>query len=243
MPQVSANTSQKPGVPGEPCRPLSQSTVSPPSKYPITSIILSFNSVLLPLSQLPGTNFTRAVSSQSQTSSASAHYSIPPHSASTQQQRQPQAPPLSVAMTTTSALTSEGQWSSVQSMKQPLPPVPPYVKGYSGMWGGQPTPYGMQRPMDSGGGGARPGLPIDMGREERKRQLLRMQQEQMIQAQQARRMQQQQQQMVGHTPMYPPPPGQPPPGMMPMGQGGMPPGYSQGSSLPTHTMPPGHMNM
>ena len=147
---------------------------------------------------LPGSNFTRVVSSQSQTST-SAPYSIPSHSASTQQQRQPQAPPLSIAMTTTS---SEGQWTTMQSMKQPPPPVPLYVKGYSGMWGGQPAPYGMQRPMDSSGG-VRAGLPIDMGREERKRQILRMQQEQTIQAQQARRMQQQQ--VVGHTPMYPPP--------------------------------------
>lgn len=208
-----------------------------PVSSPLTLWMLSFNCVLIHIylshsPQLPGSNFTRVVSSQSQTST-SAPYSMPSHSASTQQQRQPQAPPLSIAMTT----SSEGQWSSMQSMKQPPPPVPPR---YSGMWGGQPAPYGMQRPMDSGGG-VRAGLPMDMGREERKRQFLRMQQEQMIQAQQARRMQQQQ--VVGHTPMYPPPPGQPPPGMMPMGQGGMPPGYSQGSSLPTHTMPPGHMNM
>jgi len=177
-------------------------------------------------------------SSQSQTST-SVPYSMPSHSVSTYQQRQPQAPPSSVAMTTTGAMTSEGQWSSAQPMKQlPPPPMPQYGKGYGGGWGGQPVPYGMQRSMSSAtgiGGGARVGVPMDVGQEERKRQMLRMQQEQLIQAQQARRMQ-----VAGHTPMYP---GPPPPGMMPMGQGGLPPGYSQSSNLPPHTMPPGPMNM
>jgi len=46
--------------------------------------------------------------------------------------------------------------------------------------------------------------------------------------------------VAGHTPMYP---GPPPPGMMPMGQGGLPPGSSQSSNLLPYTMPRGPMNM
>jgi len=78
-------------------------------------------------------------------------------------------------------------------MKQLPPPLmPQYGKGYGGGWGGQPVLYGMQRSMGTTtgvGGGARVGVPMDVGQEERKRQMLRMQQEQLIQAQQVRRMQ------------------------------------------------------
>jgi len=62
-------------------------------------------------------------------------------------------------MTTKGAIwTSEGQWSSVQPMKQLPPPLmPQYGKGYGGGWGGQPVLYGMQRSMGTTtgvGGGA-----------------------------------------------------------------------------------------
>ena len=58
------------------------------------------------------------------------------HLVSTYQQRQPQSPPSSVTMTTKGAIwTSEGQWSSVQPMKQLPPPLmPQYGKGYGGGW-------------------------------------------------------------------------------------------------------------
>ena len=129
-----------------------------------------------------------------------------------------------------------GSMGSLRQQQQAPMPMPGQfgMKGYStpSAWGGQPGPYGMQRP----------GIPMGLSQEEKRRQSLRMQQEQLIQAQQARRMAQQNQGPVstmGPGSMYPPL------GMMPGSlPPGMPPVYSQTGGQPHHTMPPrGHMNM
>lgn len=191
--------------------------------------------------------------SSSPYTTANMNSSVTQHQPSPQQPRQPQA--------NSSASSQPYQWSSASSQSippgftsaatmrssHPMPPQPgqgQFVSGNGGMPG---KVYGSSMWGGGGGGagqmgvygmGQRGGVPMGGIPDERRRQMLRMQQEQMIQAHQARRMAAQQQQQGA---MYPAP------GMM-VGAGppGMPPGYSQSSSMGgaiPPNMPPGPMNM